>query len=685
MTADPYRYFRAEARDLLDQMSQGVMELEKKPAELDGVPSLLRAAHTLKGAARVVRQPGIAESAHGLEELLAPFREGAVAVPRDRIVAAFALLDAIEVRLAALSAPSPVAESEARTAPAAAEPFLPTVRAEVAEVDELVEGISGASAEVQLLMKGIDGVEKSRRLAETLHDLLAPGADPLARPAGGELSRLRAVAEELCAALESASRAASTSAAEIERGLTRAREAAQALRLVGASVLFTPLERMARDAAAQLGLTVTFETSGGQVQLDAHVVGAVQRSLVQLVRNAVAHGIEPEAARRLAGKPPEGLVRVEVSRRGREIAVTCRDDGRGVDLEAVRKAARRKGIAQSAVESLDGAELLRLLFRGGITTSASVTESSGRGIGLDVVRECAERLGGRVDVSTERGKGTAIALVLPLSVASVDALLVTAGGETVALPLDGIRKTVWIGTGGIVPSPRGEHVVLEGVEIPFSPLGSVLGLREDLSSARRSSPAVIVASRGRLFAVGVDRLLGTRPVILRPAPAMTPPSPLLAGLFRDSEGVPRVVLDPEALADAVRARTGKPLPGAAPAPVVLVVDDSLTTRMLEQSILESAGYEVDVAASAEEAFEKTRERRYALFLVDVEMPGMNGYEFVARAAADPALKDVPAILVTSRSSSEDRRRGREAGARDFIVKSEFDQATLLSRIEELVR
>ncbi len=405
---------------------------------------------------------------------------------------------------------------------------------------------------------------------------------------------------------------------------------------------------------------------------------------MQLVRNAVAHGIEPEAARRAAGKPPEGKVRVEVARRGREIVVTCRDDGRGVDLEGIRRAARRRGLAPGTLERHDAGELLGLLFRGGISTSATVTEVSGRGIGLDVVREFAEKQGGRVAVSTTKGEGTTIELALPLSVASVEGLVVEASGETAAVPLDAVRRTVWVSPGSVSSSPRGDHLVLDGTEIPFAPLASLLAPGELEGTRRDGSPAVVLQSGAELFAIGVERLLGIRTIVLRPVPALAPPSPLLAGLFRDSEGRPRLVLEPEALAEALSGRAPRLEAGAVAARVILVVDDSLTTRMLEQSILESAGYEVDVASSAEEALEKARARRYALFLVDVEMPGMDGYEFVERTRADAELGQVPAILVTSRSSAEDRRRGRDAGARDFIVKSDFEQGALLQRIGELV-
>jgi two-component system chemotaxis sensor kinase CheA len=185
-------------------------------------------------------------------------------------------------------------------------------------------------------------------------------------------------------------------------------------------------------------------------------------------------------------------------------------------------------------------------------------------------------------------------------------------------------------------------------------------------------------------AVGVDRLLGTARIVVRPLPELAPASPIVAGASLDAGGNPQLVLDPDGL---VAAAQGEGAAEAEPIPVrhpVLVVDDSLTTRMLEQSILESAGYEVDVAASAEEALEIARRKRYALFLVDVEMPGMDGFAFVERIRSDPALLDIPAILVTSRAGEEDRQRGRDAGARGYIVKSEFDQAELLTMIRPLI-
>jgi two-component system chemotaxis sensor kinase CheA len=423
------------------------------------------------------------------------------------------------------------------------------------------------------------------------------------------------------------------------------------------------------------------------VRLGAHVLGVIQNALVQVVRNAVAHGIESESERTAAGKPREGKVRLEVVRRGNRVSFACRDDGRGIDIEAVRRAVRRKGALSAETDKLGPEELTRLLLKGGISTSGTVTEVSGRGVGLDVVREAASRLGGEVSVRTETGRGTTLEISVPVSLASLDALLVEAGTQTAVIPLDAVRQTLRLSSADVVHTVDGESIVLEGKVIPFAPLARSLGAAAEAPAApapRRAWSAVVIDCGGSLAAVGVDRLIGTDNVVLRPLPRLCPAAAVVAGASLDAAGNPQLVLDPEALiTDTLRA---SPATHTAPRerPPILVIDDSLTTRMLEQSILESAGYEVDLAISGEEALQKARQRRYALFLVDVEMPEMDGFEFIQRVRADATLMEVPAILVTSRAAPEDRQRGKEVGAHAYIVKSDFDQTGLLAQIRKLV-
>jgi two-component system chemotaxis sensor kinase CheA len=677
MATDPYKYFRVEARELLEQLGRGALDLEQAaPPEL--IPRLLRLAHTLKGAARVVKQPEIADLCHGIEDTLAALREAGGPAPRGLADEILAKLDAIGGRVAALAPPP-------RNDEAVVDEAFRTIRADVDEMDALLEGLAEAHVELASLRRVRGPIERARHTADLLADQLSPPR--MREPAGGgegpAMIRARPMAQDLSDLVAATERGLGTGIDRIERELREVRETAERLRLLPASVLFTPLERAARDAARTLGKRVLFTGQGGDVRLDAQVLGPIQGALLQVVRNAVAHGIETESERRAAGKPPEGRITLEVVRRGGRVAFLCRDDGRGVDLEAVRRAAQRKGLLAGATAAPGREELLRLLLAGGLSTSGTVTEISGRGVGLDVVRQAAVALGGEVQARTREKVGMELELIVPVSVSSLQALVVEAAGVSAAIPLDGVRQALRVAPRDLAGGAREAALVFAGQRVPFVPLARALGRPLPSAPASRSWSAVVVGG-GALAAVGVDRLIGAESIVLRPLPELAAASSVIAGAALDAAGNPRVVLDPRALvANAFQMAAGLP---AAPAarPPILVVDDSLTTRMLEQSILESAGYEVDLAVSAEEALEKARRRRYGLFLVDVEMPGMDGFELLAVTRADPLLREVPAILVTSRNAPEDRRRGEEVGASGYVVKSEFNQVDLLHRIRRLV-
>jgi two-component system chemotaxis sensor kinase CheA len=320
------------------------------------------------------------------------------------------------------------------------------------------------------------------------------------------------------------------------------------------------------------------------------------------------------------------------------------------------------------------------LLRGGITSAATVTEISGRGVGLDVVREAAARLDGTVGAASEPGAGTTFELEVPVQLAALAALAVEDAGAIATIPLDAVRRALRIAAADIVATPAGAAVVHDGKLIPFLPLGTLLG-RSGPATGRAAWSAVVVEDGGRLVALGVGRLIGTATVVVRALPELAPADPVVGGASLDADGNPQLVLDPAGLVAArPRAIEAPPQHHAR----VLVIDDSVTTRMLEKSILEAAGYEVDLASSAEDGLARARAARYALFLVDVEMPGMDGFTFIEQVQRDPDLRGTPAILVTSRASPADRARGREVGARGYVAKGEFDQVALLDQIARLV-
>lgn len=674
MAQDRYKYFRVEVRELLDQLSTGVLDLEKGAATAETTARLLRLAHTLKGAARVVKQREMADGAHAIEEALAPHRESAVSVPRECIDTVLRLIDDIGARATALAPPEALV-----AAGDAADDIFRNVRTDAAEMDDLLNGVSAAYAQVAALRRPAALAGRARRLVGLL---AAPRGLRWQGESGGSYSAPPLV-EELRFVADQLARDLSGSVERLERELRQVRDTAERVRLVPADTLFLALERTARDIAQSLGKQVIFEGHGGAVRLDAQLLGIVQSALLQIVRNAVVHGIETEAERSQARKPVQGRVRLEVIGRGRQVIFRCKDDGRGVDLEAVRRVAERKGLLSSTARELDADRILQLLLRGGISTSGSVTEVSGRGIGLDVVRDAADRLGGEVSVTTTAGAGTVVELTVPLSLASLDVLVVEAEQTPVMIPLRAVRRTLRVAPADVAHTPQGQSVVYEGQVIPFLPLSRLLD-RTTPAPAPRTWSAVVVESTETVAALGVDRLRGTANVVVAPFSELVPAVPVAMGVSLEADRTPRLVVDPDALVREIRRTDAAPPEPAHPARPILVIDDSLTTRMLEQSILESAGFDVDVVTSAEEALVEAGRKRYALFLVDVEMPGMDGFAFIERVRADPALRDTPAILVTSRDAPADRQRGQDVGAQDYLVKSEFDQDQFLARVRQLV-
>jgi two-component system chemotaxis sensor kinase CheA len=682
MATDPFKYFRLEARELIDGLSAGVLEIERGTSSKEVVGRLLRFAHTLKGAARVVKLAEIARHSHALEDALAPFRDGQGPMPAECVSELLRLIDQMSAQLASIDGPAPDNVPAPRVG---VEATLETVRVDLEEMDLLLDGVTEATVQVNSLEREGERIARARELTSLLLEQLGVSQtqeknDPAAT------RRAYALAEELGHTLERVSRNVASSVEQVGRELGQVRDAANRFRLQPASTIFTALERAVRDAAQALGKRIAFRTTGGDGRIDTHVLAGLRDALSHVVRNAVAHGIEPEAQRVARGKPPIGQVTLAVERRGDKIAFSCRDDGRGIDVAGLRLATVRAGIL-SGEESdrLKDPELFQLMLKGGLTTARSLTEVSGRAVGLDVVRETASRFGGQVNIHSDAGRGTSVEIVVPVFLASLLALVVDADGVTAALPLEAVRRTLRVTDAEIARTADGDSIVHEGRVIPFVPLSRVLRRPVAATKRRLAWSAVVVAAGSALAAVGVDTLLGTGTVVVRPLPARADVDKVVSGASLDAEGHPQLVLDPDGLVAAAqhdRAATSEA--EVRPRLPLLVVDDSLTTRMLEQSILESAGYEVDLAVSAEQALEKAKTRTYGLFVVDVEMPGMDGFQFVATTRADPVLRETPAILVTSRGAPEDKRRGQEAGARAYIVKGEFDQGHLLRIIRELV-
>jgi two-component system chemotaxis sensor kinase CheA len=681
--ADPYRYFRIEAAEILEQLQAALLDLEKGLPSAEIIAKLLRLAHTLKGAARVVKQKGIADHSHAVEDLIVPFRDAGAAVVPSVIQAALQRVDAMRAELAGLSAPTvPVAEALGAAQAPISDDLFWTARPNVDDLEVLMDGV----AELTVQLAGVRGagrdLGRAVDLAELMRDQLTVRRG--AQLTEAELARMRSLVQDLQSVLLTAERQTSTGVEQASRELAQVRDAAERLRLVSAETLWSSLERTARDAALSLGKNVQFQASGGDIRLEAELLSQIQRALTQAVRNAVAHGIELPAERSAADKPAFGMVSVTVARRDGNVVFSCTDDGRGLDLDAVRRSAAQRGIAQDDLAGLDAEGLARLLMRGGISTARTVTGVSGRGIGLDLIREVAGTLAGSVTLETSRGRGVTISIVVPVSLSALSALLVDVAGRVVGVPLSAVRGAARQLSDQITHTAEGDTVLIDGQVIAYASLDRLLGGETSHVHVQGGRSVVLLEAEGSVVALGVERLLGIESIVVRGIPELALLEAVVLGVSFDAESNPQLVLSPEGVVRAARRPARSPRVAARRRAPILVVDDSLTTRMLEQSILESAGYEVDLAVSGEEGMEKARLRKYALFLVDVEMPGMDGFTFIERTRSDPELREVPAILVTSRASAEDVQRGRAVGALAHIEKREFNQTDLLERIRKLV-
>jgi len=693
MSKDIYRYFRIEARELIDGLAQGALALEHETGHATVSP-LLRLAHTLKGAARVVKRGMIADQAHALEELLIPLRDQPRRATVQEVSACLALVDGMRRELDALDA-APAPASSAGGAPGAtvagaaggAPGLAPAraVRIDSQEASALVEGLASASRRVFELTAGLEALQAVGVPARTLATLLA---HDLQDAPGQALTphREAELAEQLVSRLDASQRRLQEGLQGLGREVVDLRQRVERLQLMPLATLFDGLQRVARDAAQELGRQVQWQAEGGEIGIDTAVLAVLTEALPHMVRNAVAHGIEAPAQRRAAGKPELGTVCLRCTRRGNRVTLVLEDDGQGIDLDAVRTAARERGLI-GAEQVLDDPAATALLLRGGLSTSATVSTVAGRGVGLDVVREAVERLRGEFSLSTRRGLGTTVELQMPVSLSSARALLAQAGRSQVAVPLEAVRCTVRATAQQIIPTASGEALVHEGRTVALVALGSLIGAQATTREAGARRLVMVVQGAGAEAALDVDALLGTSEITVQPFPPGVAPVAVLAGVGVDEAGAPQLVLDVAAAVAAALAWAPGAVVATPAAPrrlPILVIDDSLTTRTLEQSILESAGYEVEVAVSAEDALAKAAVVRYGLFVVDVEMPGMDGFTFVERTRADPVQRQVPAILVTSLSSAQARERGHQAGAVAYIVKAEFDQRILLDLIRGIL-
>lgn len=457
------------------------------------------------------------------------------------------------------------------------------------------------------------------------------------------------------------------------------------VRMVPIGPILDPLRRMVRDLASSLDKQAALEVSGETVRVDKRLLELIRDPLTHLLRNAVDHGIERPDVRAANGKPVMGTIRVSAEARDSQVQIEIKDDGRGIRADDIRAAAVAKGLIEpERAAALSPREALNLIFAAGFTTAAELTSVSGRGVGLDVVRENVARLGGRIEFFTEPGKGTQFNLNLPLTLTASRGLLVIAGKHPFCIPLAAVEEVIAVELAEIGAANGRLAVQWRRQAVTFVRLSDLLAGKPSGRPPNRC-PAVILAVSDRRLALGVDELVGQEEVVVKGLAAGTPTLAFVSGATSLADGRLVTVLEPNALVIAATSRNAVvERPGATAARTVLVADDSLTSRTMVASVLERAGYRTFLAHDGEAAFTLLSQEAISLVVSDVEMPVLDGLGLVRRMRASERFARVPVLLLTSLDAALDRARGAEAGANGYLVKHSFDPGAFLTLVSQLV-
>lgn len=671
--------FCAEVEERLASLSAGLLQLEGHPAPRQLVASLFRDAHTIKGSARMLGVEPLLRVAHSCEDVLGLVRDGRREPDRALVDELLAACDQMG-RLLATDPPSSncvnlstpevqkSTQNGGKPGPTAGRPAeTETVRVSSAKVYGLLDDVGEAELAV-------------RALELSLGRLTSGVAADGAQPAPGEV---KAGQSDVRTALE-----------EARSRLDRVRDGAMSLAMVPLRRVTAGLPRLVRDVAAAGGKEVALVVDGEDVELDKQVLDAVADSLKHLITNAVDHGCEPAGVRTSAGKPACATVTVRARSAGDHVLIEVSDDGAGIDPERLRESAARKGLP------VEPGRELRLLFTPGFSTAATVTATSGRGVGLDVVASAVEALGGAVDVRSEIGAGTTFALTLPVTLGVLHCLLARVGDERYALPVASVVESISLRHLPVHEVGGATVVVRNGATLPLLDLGHALGVPGEAAPAA----AVVVRHGDRTLAWAVDRLDGEEHLVVKELGPFLGRRPALLGATIDPDGQVICIVDvrdlshdhgrfdaPERVHTAATERrpmivedTRRQAAPAVRRPRVLVVEDSVGVRELERAILEAAGYDVDTAVDGLDGAARLRDEPADLVLSDVEMPGMDGFTLTRTIRGTRGWEHVPVLIMTSRGSPEDQRAGLDAGANAYLLKCEFDQAELIDTVRRLV-
>jgi two-component system, chemotaxis family, sensor kinase CheA len=717
--------FKVEAAEHLGSIGSGLLALEKvtRPEEqLPLIETVFRAAHSLKGAARAVNFTDIESLCQSLESLFASWKRRESFPTPPALDAAHRDLNRISEVMtppAAAQRATPSRKSVESPAPPATPPpvsrhvpptytgEMETVRIAVGSLDtqlleaeEMVAVKLGAlerATELGALVGRFEAWRKEwsriqprartlRRVSETSREPM-PELRELANFLDWNHGYLRSLEDNVTALRRTAEQERLLVGKLVDDLLENSKK----LLMLPMSTLSALLAKVVRDLCHDQGKEAELATRGGEITIDKRILDELKDPLIHMLRNCVDHGIETPDARSRMGKPRRATITLAVTPiDGNQVEISVSDDGAGIDIERVKQAAAKRGLLVS--DQIADAEALALVFETDVSTSPMITQVSGRGLGLAIVREKTEQLGGRVTIDSHRNTGTRIGMTVPLTLSTFRGVLIKVGRRSFIAPTAQVERVLRFKPQDVQTVESRATLALNGRAVSLVDLAEVLQLPPASPEATptHATPAIVLSAGEQRVAFLVTAVIDEREVLVKQLvkPLVRVRNIAGATILGSGEVVP--ILNVHDLLKSARSATGIPrAPAPAQSPTaprkrILVVEDSVTSRMLLRGILESAGYQVKTAVDGMEAFTALRLERFDLVVSDVEMPRMDGFNLTARIRAERALADTPVVLVTALESREDRERGIDVGANAYLVKSNLDQGNLLEALRRLL-
>lgn len=734
--------YRAEAEQQLSALSAGLVDWEASGQSNAQAEVLMRAAHSLKGAARIVGLEPVVRLCHVMEDIMVKVQAGEWTLSPEAMDTLFATVDFLQrlsqsstqeigdfaqqesenyrqcmTRLIAIrDQKEDQIKSIPRTAsPVAAEqetpPSPPSAVSSTGGGDQVVRvsavhlnRLMGLAAETLVETRRLDPfrstllrvkqsqAELNSRLSNLLEMLAQQDVDV---ELGQQFEHLKQVAQENLNNLRQQVDTFDSFAQRTSLLSGRLYRSVLASRMRPFSDGVQGFPRLVRDLSRSLGKKIRFIIEGKDTPVDRDILERLEAPLNHIIRNACDHGLETPEERLRQGKEETGSITLAARHHSGVLVIEIRDDGRGIDVERIRtKILDRQLVTPEMAASLSDEEVLDFLFLPGFSTADKLTEISGRGVGLDVVNSMMQAVGGQVRISTRLGEGTTFHLQLPVTRSVIRALLVDINGEPYAFPLSRITRTLRLPLKSIQCIEGRHYFELEGSNVGLVSSRAALGLADQPVAHREQIDIVVVNDRNHLYGIEVDHLAGETDLVVRPLDARLGKVPGISAAALSEEGHPILILDVEDLVASIDKLLagGKVLQSSrteAGADTVLrrrvlVVDDSLTVRETERQLLENAGYEVEVAIDGADGWNAVRLGRFDLVVSDIDMPRMNGFDLVKKIKEDSRLKHLPIIIVSYKDREEDRVRGLEAGADYYLTKSSFQDDTFLEAVRDLI-